>query len=546
MLEQPPVLRYRSVRFRVTQSIAPKTLLLHFLLESVFVLGLWGTNPLPCPAGENLWLDVARSSITTNELHHHVSVLADDMLEGRETGTRGGREAAKYILKSIESTGLKPSGPGDRFTQPFSGRSQNLLAVLEGTDPELRNEVIVVGAHYDHVGYGSRRNSYGPTGFIHNGADDNASGVAALLEVIDAISRSGHQPKRSILFAFWDGEEKGLLGSKHWLRNPTVPLDSVKLTINIDMVGRLTDGRIELMGARTAPGLRQMMSTSSLSEGTWVDFTWNLKDNSDHWPFYERRIPCLCVHTGLHDDYHRPSDDIEKLNLDGMREVSRYLVERLCDLADAETLPGYRTNSRGENLETQKRVENPLPAIPSRLGFTWEYIPGETSQLIVQHVQLTGANSLRSGDIILAVNGLSISNESLLPAMALQSEAQLDLKVLRAGTEMPVTVTVPLQGVPVRLGLSWRENDAEPETVYSTRVVPYSPAARAGIVLHDRIYSLNGEPITGQADLLARVQNLLAENVEEFRLEIESRGSIREVVVSLRLPSVTTTLDATL
>lgn len=548
MLDQPPVFWFRSTRAQPAQSTHLKALRLYLQLVAVSTLGLWVANPLLGQAGEGLWLNVARSSITTNELHSHVSVLADDMLEGREAGSRGGRAAAKYILKSLESAELKPGGPDDRLTQPFNRRSQNLLAILEGEDPELRDEYIVVGAHYDHVGYGSRRTSLGPIGYIHNGADDNASGVAALLEVIDGITRSGHRPKRSILFAFWDGEEKGLLGSKHWLNNPTIPLDAVKLTINVDMVGRLTDGRIELMGARTAPGLRQLMSTTSLSEGTWVDFTWNLKDNSDHFPFYQRGIPCLCVHTGLHDDYHRPTDDIEKLNIEGMREVSRYLLQQLCDLADTEQLPDFRVASRGENLQSQKRVEAPLPAIPSRLGFTWECIDGKPSQLLVQQVDQTGASdetSLRSGDQILAVNGLPITNESLLPAVALRSESELELKVLRPGAESPETIIVPLRGSPIRLGLSWRENEAEPEAVYITRVVPHSPAALAGIELYDRIYSLNGQPIAGQDDLLARVQSLLDESTEEFHLEVESRGLVREVVVSLQLP-ISDSGDATL
>jgi len=551
MLNQLPVFWHRCAYLPSARSNQPKTLRLnlqlYFKLIIVSALGLCGSNQRPCHAGDNLWLDIARSSITTNELHSHASVLADDTLEGREAGSRGGRAAAKYILKSIESAELRP-GNGESFTQKFHGRSQNLLAVLEGSNPDLRDEYIVVGAHYDHVGYGSRRNSFGPIGYIHNGADDNASGVATLLEVIDAITRSGHRPQRSILFAFWDGEEKGLLGSKHWLNNSTVPLDAVKLMINIDMVGRLTGGRIELMGSRTAPGLRRILSTTSLSEGTWVDFTWDLKDNSDHYPFYQRGIPCLCFHTGLHDDYHRPSDDIEKLNIEGMREVSNYLLEQLCDLADTEILPEFRSGSRGENPSSQRRIEAPLATIPSRLGFTWEYVDGESSQLLVQHVQRPASPDqpgLQSGDRILAVNGHPITNESLLPAAALQSESELVLTIERDGNELPEAITIPLQGQPVRLGLSWRGNEAEPDSVYITRVVPHSPAARAGIRLYDRIYSLDGQPITGQDDLFARVQSLLTSNTPRFHLEIESRGLVRSVEVSLELPT-TESGDATL
>ena len=168
-----------------------------------------------------------------------------------------------------------------------------------GSDPALKDQVIVVSAHYDHVGYGTRRNSFGPIGLIHNGADDNASGVSLLMEVIDAFSRLGQAPKRSMLFAFWDGEEKGLLGSIHWVGQPTVPLDHVVLNINADMVGRSRGGKLEVSGSRTMPGLRRLFSTQNETTGLAIDFPWDIKTNSDHYTFYKKQIPALLIHTGL-------------------------------------------------------------------------------------------------------------------------------------------------------------------------------------------------------------------------------------------------------
>ena len=501
-------------------------------------LSLWIVLPRLAGGGESLWLDAARHSITAGELSEHVGLLADDMLEGREAGSRGGHAAAKYILQRLKASGLKPGGPKGRFTQPFHGNLQNLLAVLEGADPELRDQYIVVGAHYDHVGYGTRRNSYGPIGLIHNGADDNASGVATLLEVIDALAQIEHRPRRSILFAFWDGEEKGLLGSRHWMRNPTVPISSVELAWNIDMVGRLEGGRIEIMGARTGMGLRRQLSTDSLTEGTWIDFTWQYKDNSDHWTFYQAGIPSLCLHTGLHDDYHRPSDDVEKLNIEGMRHVASYFVEQLCKLADVQQMPVFRPQSRYETPQAQRRVARPLPKLAPRVDFTWVYRPGVRPSLYVRRVpRRSRANQagLRTGDRIVTVNSLPITSEALLPALALRSETEIMIDVQRSAAEAPITVEIPLAGRPVRLGLSWREDPAEPRAVYITRVVPYSPAAQAGIRLFDRIYALDGVPIEGQADLLAKVRELLASDAATLRLEIESRGLIQETVVSLEL-----------
>jgi len=511
----------------------------------LLMLVLGGANLELAGAAENLWLDAARSSITSHELRSHVGVLADDMLEGREAGSRGGHAAARYIITRLEAAALKPAGDHGTFTQRFQGRSQNLLAVIEGTDPELRSEHIVVGAHYDHVGYGTRRNSYGPWGYIHNGADDNASGVATLLEVIDALVQSGHQPRRSILFAFWDGEEKGLLGSKHWMRQPTVPIDSVRVAINIDMVGRLTEGRIAVIGTRTGTGLRRLMSTARLSGETWLDYPWEVKDNSDHWTFYEANIPSLCIHTGVHDDYHRPSDDVEKINFEGMQEVSRYLLDQLCELADAEQLPTFRPAARRETPDSQKQIEAPLPAMPSRLDFTWRYVSG---QLVVEQVTPDGHAAeagLVVGDRIVAVNGRPIPSEALLPAAVLASESEIALEVRREGVAEPVVLQVPLLGKQIRLGLSWRSDKAEPGAVYVTRVIPFSPAARAGLEVYDRIYAVNGQSPLGQQDLFGRVQKLMDAGASEILLQVETRGVQREVAVSLQLP-VEPTGDSTL
>ncbi len=537
MHPQQPVLATRPLPLRRS----PRLTLLPNLVS--FALGfcgmLWAMPPASL-AAESLWLDLARSSITTSELHSHVSVLADDMLEGREAGSRGGREAAKYVIRRLEEANLQPGGAGQRFTQPFSRNYQNLLAVLPGSDLELRDEYLVVGAHYDHVGYGTRRNSYGPWGYIHNGADDNASGVSAVLEVIDALSQTEHRPRRSILFAFWDGEEKGLLGSKHWKGNPTIPLSAIRMAVNIDMVGRMTEGRIEVGGTRCALGSRRLLSTAQLGQGLWLDFNWEYKDNSDHWTFYKAGIPSLYLHTGLHDDYHRPTDDVEKLNVDGIRQVSAYLLEQLSKLADADKLPTYRLEASQDTPAVQQRLEQPLAKLARRLDFSWKYIPSEPAAVVVQQVPWNSHAKrvgIAAGDRIVAVNGQPITSEATLPAIALQSDTEIDLLVERAETGSPFAVTVPLVGSPTRLGLSWRGDPAEPQAVYVTRVVPYSPADLAGIKLYDRLYALNEKSISGPDKLLSRVRSLLDQGEQLLHYRVESRGSIREVVVPLGTPA---------
>ncbi len=494
-------------------------------------IGIFAASAGPLQAVENAWFDVAYASITKPELTGHVNFLAGDILEGREAGSRGGHAAGKYIVDHLQEIGLQPAGVDGTYFQAFRGNQRNILAILPGSDPQLKDEYLLVGAHYDHVGYGKKSNSYGPFGYVHNGADDNASGVSAVLELVDAMTRTEHRPKRSILFAFWDGEEKGLLGSAHWAKQPTLPLDNMKLGINIDMVGRLTDGRIEVGGSRCAPGLRRQLSTTRLDDA-WLDFSWEYKENSDHWTFFQAQVPSIYIHTGLHDDYHRPSDDVEKINVEGIRLITGYLLEKVEELADTETLPGFRNESRMDTPFTQRRVERPLPPLASRLNFTTEAVPGEPNKLQINRV-FSSDSLVAAGDRIVAVNQLPVENPAMLETMALRSGSVLPVTIERPGVEEKLEVEVQLSGNPVHLGLSWREDPVEPQTVYITRVVPHSPAALAGFQVNDRIYSVDGNQFAGRDELLSRVQQLLAENTPRIRFEVETRGIVRQVEVPL-------------
>jgi hypothetical protein len=559
------LLFYFTLR-RSYQWVGPQDLL---LVAMVLMTGLAPMNGL-APTGAAEWakLDSALRTITTEELHSHAAALADDTFEGRAAGSRGGRAAAGYLRQRLRSVGLKPGASG-KFIQPFHGNFQNLLAVLPGAgaapekDGVWKHETIIVGAHYDHVGYGNRKNSNGPVGYIHNGADDNASGVATLLEVIDALTHMDFRPQRSILFAFWDGEENGLLGSKYWITHPTVPTSSISLMINIDMVGRMRDSRLEVIGTRLAYGMRKLLSSPRLPAEMWLDFTWELKDNSDHWSFLEQQIPAICLHTGLHDDYHRPSDDIEKLNVAGIQQVSGYLLALLTEIADSGQLPVYRSRGHRDSPASQRYEQRPLNQIAPRLGISWRYIEKDKSS----HCLITGVHSpspaskagLRLGDEIHAIDGWPVSGEDLLPAIVLQAPSEVQFSLVRPASsvepgnidqesdglkqeigeraEKAESITVILAGQATQLGLSWREDECEPQSVYVTRVVPYSPAARAGIQLGDRVYALNESEIMGQDDLFTQIRGTLADQSETFHLTLETRGRIHQVEVNVGLPS---------
>ena len=156
----------------------------------------------------------ARASVRADDAKRHVAALADDALEGRAAGSRGGRAAGAYLVEEFERIGIDPAGNDGGYYQRF-GTMRNVLGMLRGSDPKASREVVVVGAHYDHVGYGTSANSYGPTGHIHNGADDNASGVAGLLEVAEACTLLPQRPRRTIVFALlgWRGSEPARLAA---------------------------------------------------------------------------------------------------------------------------------------------------------------------------------------------------------------------------------------------------------------------------------------------------------------------------------------------
>lgn len=502
------------------------------------VLVLLSATYVDAPA-EEVSHRAAFNSITANELFEHVDVLADDSLEGRSAGSRGGLAAARYITDQLEQIGVKPAGPRDGFYQTFSANYRNILGALPGHDPVLADEWIVVSAHFDHVGYGTPRTSFGPIGYIHNGADDNASGVSVVLELAEALVQHGRPLKRSVLFAFWDGEEQGLLGSKHWTANPTTPLSNVRLCINSDMVGRLRKGHLIIGGTRSGYGLRRLAATCDLVDPMWLDFDWKLKENSDHWPFVTHRVPTLFLFTGLHENYHRPSDDAELILADGMQEVTRYLLGLVQRAADAEQLPAYRATWRSESPFTQRHREKPLPPVQLRLGISYRELDASVQITVVHHGSPAARAGLETGDRILAVGDTRLHAEGDFAQLLTASPVETTLTVRRAGTgpskaepdAEPEQVEITLAGKPTRIGIAWRADEAEPNTVYLTRVVSNSPASAAGLRVHDRIQAVNGKTFIGINEFTRLITTALDEQTERLELLVESRGRIHDTVV---------------
>ncbi len=490
------------------------------VLACLLLTGLFGV--VSSAADENSPLNerdvtAAVESIRIEDLKTHVSTLASDALQGREAGSAGGHAASAYLLHQLRQQGFTPAADG-LIVQEFPGRMRNILASVPGSDPQRRDEVIIVCAHFDHVGFGSPRNSRSPIGYIHNGADDNASGVAGLLEVLEAIRSMPRTPRRTLLFAFWDGEEKGLLGSKHWISSPTNPLQQIKLVINADMIGRLRPAGAEVTGTRSARGLRRLVADVnskpihelSVRSGTpqlRIDFSWDMRADSDHHPFFVAGIPTLMLHTGMHEDYHRPSDDADKLNYEGTQRLARLMLLLALRAAEADELPAFRSESRGETKDHQRRLEQPPPSPAPRLGITWNSQLSE--QRIVEITEITPQSpaalaGFRIGDRILHFAGNAVSDVADFRSLVVIADRNVTATVQRPGQTEPLELRIRLTGEPTRLGLTWRTDDAEPDSVILTQVIPHSPAALAGLKPHDRIHSF-GEHAASERESFSRL-----------------------------------------
>ena len=237
---------------------------------------------------------------------------------------------------------------------------RSVVALLEGSDPALKNEYVVVSAHFDHDGADGPR--------INNGADDDGSGTVGLLEMADAFAsaaQAGQRPRRSVILAAWNSEERGLLGAWAYTEDPGVPLDRIVAVLNMDMIGRDEEvqpgggarfrgldvqtaqsnhNATNIIGTVRSPDLRAAIEKANQGINLDLRFRYdnnasNLMRRSDHWPFIQRGVPGVWVHTGLHPDYHTPYDRPEKINYPKMEKIARMVYQAAWDLANAAGRP---------------------------------------------------------------------------------------------------------------------------------------------------------------------------------------------------------------
>ncbi len=269
------------------------------------------------------------------KIRAHIGYIASDKLQGRGTGTAGERLAADYIIAQYKKLKLKPYGDNKTYLQLFefkggahgggtSGKSNNVVGFLDNKAPTT----IIIGAHYDHLGMGDQSGSLDPNaaGQIHNGADDNASGVAGVLELARYFQTNKIKEKNNFLFICFSGEELGLIGSSHFTNKPTIDLSTVNYMINLDMVGRFDPKRgILVSGSGTSPVWEPMLQ--KLGNTMIIKTDSSGTGPSDHTSFNLKNIPVLHFFTNTHEDYHKPSDDFDKINDEGEALVLNLIIK---------------------------------------------------------------------------------------------------------------------------------------------------------------------------------------------------------------------------
>ncbi len=291
-----------------------------------------------------------------------VVYLASDDLEGRETGTAGETMAADYIQQRMQNIGLIPGGDESWFQEfkfasnPHESKNQdktgkNVLGFLN----KKAKKTVVIGAHYDHLGHGASGSLSPNDHSIHNGADDNASGIASLLWLAEQLKQIKKLPF-NVMFIAFSGEEFGLYGSKAFMENPTIPKESILAMINMDMVGRLNvEKTIAISGVGTSKEWKDILDRVKPT-----DFTFNYSDGgigpSDHTSFYLKDIPVLHFFTGQHKDYHKPSDDSPLVNYSGIKEVSEIILSTIKQLNNSPKLTFQKTKDEDKQKVSSFKV----------------------------------------------------------------------------------------------------------------------------------------------------------------------------------------------
>ncbi|MFK5954991.1 MAG: M28 family peptidase [Planctomycetota bacterium] len=390
------------------------------------------------------------SDIRVSDLKTHISFLASDELEGREAGKRGGHLAAGYVENQFRRFGLQTITKDGSYRIPFqlgADTAYNVVGLLPGTDPKMQDVYFAVGGHHDHAGLGSRLS--GAMGFpyeIHNGADDNASGTSGVLELAEYFT--AHPLKHPILFMTFSGEERGLKGSKALVDSGVLPNDQIMAMINLDMVGRLKDDALFVGGLGTAAELHDILDPLFEKSSLKLELDDRGEAPSDNTNFFHAGIPSLFLFTNIHEDYHMPSDDADKINYKGEVRVLSLARDMLSLLDQQTSLTFVNKGGMGMPADFMDRMSehyrriSARKALKGKLGLRVSV--DEDTGLVVNTVTPGSAAAeagLEVGDLVLSVAGTETPNMTMLRralASGLKGDS-IELHIARGTTKLHLT-----------------------------------------------------------------------------------------------------------
>ncbi len=387
-----------------------------------------------------------------------IKYLSDDRLAGRMTGSPGADSAAAYLARRFKQVGLQPAAGG--WFQSFALakeapmaqhvrlaglQGKNVIGILPGRDPVLRNQTVIVGAHYDHLGLGEF-GSLDPdsTGRVHNGADDNASGTAMLIQIAARLQSS--PPARSVVFIGFSGEELGLLGSSYYVHQPIYPLATTIAMINLDMVGRLRNNRLIVYGSRSAKEFPALLDSLNWYAGFDLKARGDGYGPSDQSSFYAAGRPVLHIFTDLHEDYHRTTDDWGKINLDGFNKVTDFTVGLVTALANRAT----PLTQNAAAPTTSQEATSDAPGYGAYLGTVPDMSdsPGGVRLLGVRAGSPAEKAGLRGDDIITKIGNMDVPDLQAMTA-ALRSHEPgdtVDIVIRRGSQVTTLRATLGIRG----------------------------------------------------------------------------------------------------
>jgi len=350
-------------------------------------------------------IKATQSDITIDDFQTHIEFLSSDELQGRGAGTEGDKIAVSYIKQRFYDAAPNKAKIEVQEHYVFKDRRQkkdkvltyNVIGYLVGNDEKLKDEFVVIGGHYD--------TTENPPGKINNGADDNASGTSMVIELFEKFAATNNH-KRTLVFMAFGGEELGLLGSKHFVNNPTIDLDNVQLMVNLDMVGRMEDNNVQLGGSATAENFSSLLHPFLMEENVNViELGEGIFSRSDHYNFYKKDIPTLFFFTGVHDDYHKPSDDAHKINYNGMKSISNMVEGIVEEFANTPDRLIFKSVEQKQTMSQPARMKVTLGIMPDyafdkngvRADSVIDNRPGQNAGMI-------------EGDIVIKIKDIDISD----------------------------------------------------------------------------------------------------------------------------------------